>query len=477
MLWFRRHVLRRRMSADGRSERGATIVEYGLIVALFAMGMFGVVRALQSSMTANYSASESRVGAPQSQLAAPSLPSYDPNKCPAGQWPNPLTGACDTSQKDTCKAASQGWDSGSNSCVACTASQWFNSSTVACDASLQSTCNGSGQAWNSSDNTCVPCTASQPFDSGSGTCKATSGNCVLPLVYDGSACSPTAPAAPGAPTVTAGVKSLSVSWSAPASTGGSPITGYLVECKTSAATTWTSYGTVAGTSTAVTGLADGTSYTCRVTAQNAVGSGTPSSASAASTTPTTPGTPTIGTPTAGSSQATVNWTAPASSGGTPITGYIIECRAGSGSWSQCGTAGGSATSATITSLTPGTSYTFRVTAVNAVGNGTASGVSAAVTPYTVPGAPTSVSGAAGTSKGQLTVSWVAPASTGGSAITGYTVYCSTSASGTFTSCGSGSSSPLTLSLTSNTKYYFYVVATNAAGNSVASATANATSKK
>ncbi len=184
MLWFRRHVLRRRMSADGRSERGATIVEYGLIVALFAMGMFGVVRALQSSMTANYSASESRVGAPQSQLAAPSLPSYDPNKCPAGQWPNPLTGACDTSQKDTCKAASQGWDSGSNSCVACTASQWFNATTVACDVSLESTCASSGTAWNSSTNTCEACPLAQPWDPVSGTCKATAANCPVTSPFD-----------------------------------------------------------------------------------------------------------------------------------------------------------------------------------------------------------------------------------------------------------------------------------------------------
>ncbi len=367
MLWFRRHVLRRRMSTDGRSERGATAVEYGIIVALFAIGMFGVVSALRVSLNSNYAASEGKVGAPQSQLAAPSLPSYDPNKCPAGQWPNPLTGACDTSQKDTCKAASQGWDSGSNSCVACTASQWFNSSTVACDASLQSTCNGSGQAWNSSNNTCVPCTASQPLDPASGTCKATSTNCVLPLVFDGSACSPTAPAAPGAPTVTAGVKSLSVSWSAPASTGGSPITGYLVECKTSAATTWTSYGTVAGTSTTVTGLADGTSYTCRVTAQNAVGSGAPSSASAASTTPTVPGTPTSVSAVRGDKQVTLTWLAPADTGGSTITGYLVECKADSAStWTSYGTV--TTLYTTVTGLANGAPYSCRVTAQNAVGS-------------------------------------------------------------------------------------------------------------
>ena len=81
-----------------------------------------------------------------------------------------------------------------------------------------------------------------------------------------------------------------------------------------------------------------------------------------------------------------------------------------------------ATSATITGLTSGTSYTFTVQASNSAGTGPVSAQSNAVTPTgaTAPSAPTNVS-AAGAGRAQALVTWTAPASNGGSPITGYTV--------------------------------------------------------
>jgi hypothetical protein len=73
----------------------------------------------------------------------------------------------------------------------------------------------------------------------------------------------------------------------------------------------------------------------------------------------------------------------------------------------------------VTGLTNGMAYTFTVAALNAVGTGPDSVPSAAVTPATEAGAPTGVSGTSGNT--QVALSWTAPASDGGSAITGYVV--------------------------------------------------------
>ena len=68
----------------------------------------------------------------------------------------------------------------------------------------------------------------------------------------------------------------------------------------------------------------------------------------------------------------MSWTAPASNGGSPITGYTRHART---SARRAQTPGHGqqrpATSATVTGLTNGTAYTFTVTATNALGTGPA----------------------------------------------------------------------------------------------------------
>ena len=261
---------------------------------------------------------------------------------------------------------------------------------------------------------------------------------------------------PGAPTGVSGVAGnaqVTVSWTAPASNGGSAITGYTVTALGGAGGTCT----VATTSCAVTGLTNGTAYTFTVKATNAAGDSAASAASTSVTPFTVPDAPTGVSGVAGNTQVTVSWTAPASTGGSAITGYTVIASGGAG-----GTCTAATTSCAVTGLTNGTAYTFTVKATNAAGDSAASAPSTSVTPATVPGAPTGLSGVAGNA--QVTVSWTAPASTGGSAITAYTV----TASNGFT-CSTSTTSCVVTGLTNGTAYTFTVKATNAAGDSVASA--------
>jgi photosystem II stability/assembly factor-like uncharacterized protein len=133
---------------------------------------------------------------------------------------------------------------------------------------------------------------------------------------------------------------------------------------------------------------------------------------------TVPGAPTNVTASPGDGQASLYWTAPADDGGAPITSYQISAYVGGTLWSSTIT-GSTAVHIWYMGLTNGTTYTFNVAAINAVGTGTQSLQSNAVTPATVPSAPTSVNGTAGDRSASLT--WIAPTNDGGSAITGYRV--------------------------------------------------------
>ncbi len=274
----------------------------------------------------------------------------------------------------------------------------------------------------------------------------------------------TVPDAPTIGTATPGNGQATVSFTAPAFNGGSVITSYTATSNPDGFT-----GTVnqAGSgSITVTGLTNGTPYTFTVTATNAAGTSAASNASNSITPAQVPDAPTIGTVTAGNAQATVPFTAPAFDGGAAITSYTATSSPGgfTGTINQAGSG-----SITVTGLANGTAYTFTVTATNAIGTSAASSASNSVTPSTVPGAPTI--GTAVPGDQQALVPFTAPASNGGSVITSYTA---TSNPGGFTGTinQAGSGSILVSGLTNGTPYTFTVVATNANGNSAASAASN-----
>ena len=240
---------------------------------------------------------------------------------------------------------------------------------------------------------------------------------------------PAAPATvPGAPTigsVTSGDSTLTVTWSPPASDGGSAIIAYRVEWKLNTTPQWTgASGTNLGAtarSRQITGLTNGLSYDVRVSAVNSAGNGPGDTDSGTPAAPVTvPGAPTIGSVTSGDSTLTVNWSPPASDGGSAITAYRVEWKLSTATSWPSANKGVSDRSHTISGLTNGSSYNVRVRAVNSAGNGpwdTDSGTPAA--PVTVPGAPTGLSVTSGDST--LALSWTASANTGGAPVTSYDV--------------------------------------------------------
>ncbi|MEO6204827.1 MAG: fibronectin type III domain-containing protein, partial [Mycobacteriales bacterium] len=179
-----------------------------------------------------------------------------------------------------------------------------------------------------------------------------------------------------------GDKVADLTWTAPASDGGRAVSGYQAVLNPGAIV-----GTVSGTTAHFTGLTNGTSYTASVNAVNQRGAG-PAATTGPLQPASVPGAPTGATASAGNGAATVSWTAPASDGGKPITGYTVTSSPGAKTCTS------STTSCSVTGLTNGTAYTFTVTATNSLGSGPASAASNSVTPR--PAAST-ISGLAATS--------------------------------------------------------------------------------
>ncbi len=289
----------------------------------------------------------------------------------------------------------------------------------------------------------------------------------------------TVPDAPATVTVDSGDRLLTVSWTAPADNGGSPITVYTLVykattsgCPATIDTSWT-VRTIQRNSVTITNLTNGTDYRLCVRASNAVGSSAWNGISAAPA--TTPGSPGDVEAVSGNGQLAVSWTEPAADGGASVSDYTVAYKPHSlacpttaeadNTWNSRIT---SDTSTTIGGLANGTNYRVCVKATNLAGDSTWIGTNA--TPATLPGAPGSVEATAG--DGQITVSWTAPADNGGAPITSYTVAykanaftCPATIDGTW---GRRTTSNTTITiggLANNNAYRLCVGATNSAGDS------------
>jgi titin len=279
------------------------------------------------------------------------------------------------------------------------------------------------------------------------------------------------PDAPTELTATPGNATIALTWEAPAFDGGSAITDYIIETSTNG-TNWivvpsSQRTTTSATSATVTGLQNATSYSVRVSAKNAAGTGspvvtgpvTPFTVPAATTRPT-------GTP--GNTQVSLSWSTPSSNGGAVITDYVIEHSSNAGAtWTTFDDGISTDTTRTITGLTNGTAYLFRVSSKNAAGSSPTSPASLAITPRTVPGMPTALQGTPGI--GSITLAWTAPLDNGGNAISDYVILISSNGGTTFTPhphTKSATTGIVVSGLLNGTEYFFKVAARNDAGDSL-----------
>jgi fibronectin type 3 domain-containing protein len=138
---------------------------------------------------------------------------------------------------------------------------------------------------------------------------------------------------------------------------------------------------------------------------------------------TTPTAPTNFLGSVAPSQMSLSWSAPTSNGGLPVTGYQIW-RSVNSSWTETLYATvGVTTSYLDSGLTNGSTYYYRIGAVNALGLGLLSG-EVKGTPALPKSAPSSPVVSASTRNAAVTLNWQTPAN-GNSPILGYDVYRST----------------------------------------------------
>ncbi len=178
---------------------------------------------------------------------------------------------------------------------------------------------------------------------------------------------PTVPDPPTLDTATPGDTTVDLSWSAPYD-GGSALTGYNIYSGISSGGETLLDNVGAGTTVYNdTGLTNGTVYFYKVSAVNIVGESALSNELSA-TPATIPDAPILVSAVEGPGSVALTWTAPLDDGGSPITGYGLYRGLGSGSETLIVTLPAITYYADLV-VDPGTTYFYKVSAINAVGEG------------------------------------------------------------------------------------------------------------
>jgi hypothetical protein len=277
----------------------------------------------------------------------------------------------------------------------------------------------------------------------------------------------TTPDSPTAVVAARGNASIGLSFTA-GSNGGAPAQ-FNASCTSGTGTPGSSINQ-AGSPITVSGLTNGATYTCTVTAHNAVGSSAASAASNAVVPGTVPDAPTGATAArSGSGSVSVSFT-PGNDNGFAVSSFTVTCASPDAGAVTPVTNSGPGSPVVLNGLTNGDTYTCRVHGTNSIGAGPDSAASNAIMPATVPGAPSV--GVVTRSGSGLRVPFT-PGTDNGSPIASFTATCASSNGGT-TRVASSSTSPIIVTgVTLGKTYTCTVKATNGVGTSPASSTSNA----
>ncbi|NYT12787.1 MAG: hypothetical protein GKC03_09635, partial [Methanomassiliicoccales archaeon] len=284
----------------------------------------------------------------------------------------------------------------------------------------------------------------------------------------------TIPSAPLDLEVSGGDGCTRLHWHPPEDNGGSIITDYAIY-----------RGTMSGSPSLLTtigkfldykdnSVTNGITYYYQVSAINAIGEGPLSNEASATpnafTAPSVPG-DLMATP--GDTRIMLSWSPPEEDGGSEILNYAIY----RGTTSESETlllVIGNVLYYTDTGLTNGLTYYYKVSAINAIGEGPLSSeVNATPFAPTTPSRPLSPQAQAGDS--YVLVTWMVPSDDGGSSISGYNIYRGTSSTSLQLLADLGIVQEYNdTSVTNGVTYYYEVAAVNDLGEGQLSDMVNAT---
>jgi titin len=216
---------------------------------------------------------------------------------------------------------------------------------------------------------------------------------------------------------------INLSWGAPASNGGPAVSGYKIDYSIDSRN-FTNIVANSGSSFTVyshTGLQVGHTYTYRVFAINSIGTSNSSNTATNTLTQVTtvPGSPTLSANPSSSTSVSLSWIPPSNDGGSAIIGYKIEYANNTSQYVVLVANTGNLQTGYIHSkLVTGTTYSYRVTAINSIGAGNPSNVVTAQPQETkTPTITTSIA----ISPTSVKISWISPSQTYGQIVNGYKI--------------------------------------------------------